>query len=99
MSVGLQRIGSVRVTCCRMPPEVTPSGFPTRTTGTFTTTSLSSRTSRKSAWSMCPSTGSFSKSLNSTVRVSPPSISSLITVLYLCGVAIAFLIASGSTDT
>src|SRR6266849_6174495 len=57
---GLQMTGSVRLTCCRMPPSVTPTGLPISTTGTLTTTSWSIRTSRKSTWRMCPSTGSFS---------------------------------------
>ena len=48
---------------------------------------------------MWPSTGSFSKSLKRTVRVSPPSTSSLMTVLNLWGVAMAFLMASGSMAT
>src|SRR5437764_2092924 len=57
---GLHWTGRVRLTCWRMPPSVTPIGLPTRITGTLTTTSWSMRTSRKSACSMWPSTGSRS---------------------------------------
>ena len=96
---GLHTTGRVRETCWRMPPSVTPTGLPVSTTGTLTTTSWSMRTSRKSAWRTWPSTGSFSKDLKSTVRVSPPSTCSVITVLNLCGVAMALVSASGSTAT